>query len=112
MKSKCPVFKNNQCPYTGLKSELAKSPVFDHGCIVKPGQCKTLGEVTDVLASLVPQNEAGKKIMAHAIQQAVTLGYCEEKKLGKTCPAKQTWPFNTGKDGKPVFAPQTAIVSV
>ena len=100
------------CPFTGLKPELAKSPVFDHGCIVKPGQCKTLGEVTDVLASLIPDDEAGKKIMGHAIQQAVLLIYNEEKKLGVKCPVNYTWIFNTGKHGKPVFEPQSAIVSM
>jgi hypothetical protein len=112
VKKNCPVFKTNHCPYTGLKAQLANSQVFDHGCIVKPGQCKTVEEVADVLSSVVPKDEAGKKIMAHAIQQAVLLGYNEEKVLGKSCPVHQTWPFNTGTDGKPVITPQTAIVSI
>lgn len=113
VKAKCPVFKENRCPFTGLKEEMAQSSVFDHGCIVKPGQCKTLGDVTDVLASLVPDDENGKKIMAHAIQQAILLEYNEERKLGKKCPvAAHSWPFNTGKDGKPVFGPQSAMVSI
>jgi len=111
VKAKCPAFKDNRCPYTGLKDDFAESAVFDHGCIVNPGQCKTLGDVTDVLASLVPKDENGKKIMAHAIQKAVLLQYNEEKKTGVKSPV-QPWPFNTDKDGKPVIGPQSAIDSV
>lgn len=112
MKRNCPVFKASHCPYTGLKAQLAKSNVFEHGCIVKPGQCKTLAEISDVLADVVPKDEAGEKIMAHAIQQAVLLGYNEEKKMGKSCPVLPNWPFNTKTDGTPVFTPQSAIVSI
>lgn len=115
VKSDCPVFGDNVCPFAKLPDEYKgiarpKCPEFKGGCPFK--QSKTVGEFQDKLGEMRDRCK-GQAAYLEFLRGVVRTAKDKAVDEGSTCPFFQTkggCPFAKDTSGKPILSPDYMVV--